>query len=539
MREVDALRAYALPALLLACMTCAPQLAWGQQEEDTRQDEGTRWLTDRLPDATQAEPVPPGPLDESLVELRVWGESFSLPGFGEEIAQDTRYRSVSSRLRARFDFAPDKNPLATRLEADFLAGRITGAIDPVNEGPQEFSTGTRVSTRAWEGGVGSVVDPRALSVSYESPVGLVSAGLQTSTWGLGLLANAGDRDDLLFNQQFGGDRVVRALFATLPFAATSLPWRETLFVAVGGDVVWRDENASLLRGDRAYQGVVSVFKQQEDRFAGVYVVARTQEDEGGTTLDVVGADVATTREWSWARWDAELGGEAATLRGRTTRALPTTAGRSDLRIKSIGAALEGAITHRPSDIGARLMAGYASGDADVDDDTQYRFRFDPNYKVGLVLFDHYLPAVTRSFYDDVNDPGSAAQPPRGIEQIVSEGGVENAVYINPQLTFGDPDELLMGVGLLRAWSPAQLADPRKSLEQGGTPTGVNGQKDVARDLGLEVDVAAQYRRALGERLSIEVKAEFGILLPGEAFDNAQGEAAGAHSLLRGRASLIW
>ena len=39
------------------------------------------------------------------------------------------------------------------------------------------------------------------------------------------------------------------------------------------------------------------------------------------------------------------------------------------------------------DLVAQVELGYASGDADPYDGTQRRFVFDPNHKVGLLLFD--------------------------------------------------------------------------------------------------------------------------------------------------------
>jgi hypothetical protein len=207
-------------------------------------------------------------------------------------------------------------------------------------------------------------------------------------------------------------------------------------------------------------------------------------------------------------------------------------------ILALGAAAEAEVRWKPLDMTVRLKGGYASGDANPDDDTLYRFRFDPNYKVGLIMFDHYIPAVTRAAYSRAADPSRAGEPPKGLAGLVSDGAVENAVYLNPMLLFGNPDGLLTGVGILWAQSAVPLYDPFNSFANGGAPTGPRGA-EASRDLGVEVDVAAQYRHKLISQLQIEGKAEYGILFPGEAFNDAVGNPASPQNLVRARIALLW
>lgn len=503
-------------------------------------DEGTRWLTDRQPELSKDRSLEleRDPFDGSMLELRTWGENQTLPDF--DGAEDERVRALHTRLRTRLMWEPVQDRLGLELEADFVSGRVLGNQDPSAAAPQEVITGTRAEQLAYGEVLGAIIDPRAANVTYTSRLGRVSAGLQGSDWGLGLLANSGQRrDDRLFGQSFGGDRSARLLVGTAPFARAEVPWAEKLFVGAGGDLVWHDEIADFQRGDRAYQGLVSMFLRDDDRFGGVYVVGRRQEDADGARLDIVGVDGAFKREWSGDQFEVGVGGEVATLRGSTTRALPTTAAADEVRIKGVGAALEADLLHRASEVGGKLLTGVASGDANADDLVQYRFRFDPNYKVGLILFDSYIPAMTRAWYRDADDPGRTASAPPGIEQLISEGGVENAYYINPQLTFGNPDELLAGVGVLRAWAHQPPGAPVATFENGGVPTGVRGASDVSRDLGWEVDAAVQYRWGFTDALALELKGEFGILFPGDAFADAAGEPAPPESMARGRVSLIW
>ena len=532
---------------MLLCLLSVPTGAMAQEDEGATEEEststkeeGTRWLTERQPELSKDTHLrlDHDPFEGSKLELRSWGGNNTLPDF--DGGESERVRALHTRMRTRLMWEPVMDRFALELEADFFSGRVIGSEDPSSTMPEEVITGTRDEQLAYGDSLGAILDPRAANVRYTSRIGRVQAGLQTSDWGLGLLANGGQRDDeQLFGQRFGGDRSMRLLFGTTPFARVEAPWADKLFVGVGGDVVWRDENASFVRGDRAYQGVASMFLRDDDRFGGVYIVGRHQEDFDGARLDVIGFDGAFKREWSGDAFEVGVGGEAATLRGSTTRALPTTARADEVRLRGLGAAFEAELLHRATEVGGKFLSGFASGDANTDDLTQYRFRFDPNYKVGLILFDSYIPAMTRAWYRDADDPGRTANAPPGIEQVVSEGGIENAYYINPQLTFGNPDELLTGVGVLKAWAHEPPAAPVATFENGGTPTGVRGAEDVSRDLGWEVDVAVQYKLGLPRSLALELKGEFGILFPGEAFANAQGESAPPESMARGRISLIW
>lgn len=469
---------------------------------------------------------------QSALQWRAWGANTTLPEL--DGGENTTSRDVYHRLRTRLDYSRDA--LTLRAEADLLAGLIAGDTYPGV--PLRADTGTRPRARVAQRWLGDALDPRQLYVSWLTPVGLLQVGMQTSTWGIGLVANAGDAEGL-FNQSFGGDRAARALFATTPFAAASgVSWGSKLYVGVGADMVWRDDFASFVDGDRAYQGLLSIFWRDDDTFAGLYTATRRQVDVEGSTLAVSIVDVAMTHEATVDdRFELAIGAEAATLFGQTNRTYPRLGGdRVDVRAGGFAADVR--LEHPASGLAGRVMFGAASGDANTDDDTLYRFRFDPNYKVGLVLFDHYIPAVTRLIYERAGDLGQLGQAPRGLGNFVNDGSVENAVYVNPQLLFGDDDRLLAGVGVLKAWSPAGVADLYETFENGGVPTGVRGSEELA-DLGWEVDLAARYRLHVGAEMTLEFKAEAGVLFPGSAFDDVEGAAAQTQALARGRVAFEW
>src|SRR5690606_28075239 len=82
--------------------------------------------------------------------------------------------------------------------------------------------------------------------------------------------NDGDHPSLFGDYQ-SGDIVERILFATRPFGSSS-----PFVVAVAGDLVFRDEQAELVDGDRAFQGVLSLSYDKGGQQLGVYGVYRNQ-----------------------------------------------------------------------------------------------------------------------------------------------------------------------------------------------------------------------------------------------------------------------
>jgi hypothetical protein len=421
-------------------------------------------------------------------------------------------------------------------EVDILAGQLAGDADPLI--PEDAVSGTRADRDLLDSG--RLVDPRQFYGQWLSPVGQLRAGLQTSQWGLGILANSGAAStEGLFNQHFGGDRVIRAVFATAPLRPIDdKSFLKDVYLAVGGDFVWRDENADLLAGDQALQGMTALLYDTDDTKAGTYVVYRNQTDRDDDFLEIWAFDVYGDHTLTVAEdWTFRAAAESALLTGESNRTL-TQDGQA-VSVLGLGAAAEIGARFEPAKTSLELRAGYASGDANTDDDTLYRFRFDPNYTVGLVLFDHYLPAVTRRSHDAIHDPSRSGEAPKGIGGLVNDGGIENAYYLSPRLLYGSEDGFLTGVSFLWAQAAQPLYDPYLTFESGGSPVGVNGRTPASDDLGVEIDAAIQYRFEPIERLTLEMKGEYGIFFPGEAFDDASGAPQGAQSLARVRMSVLW
>lgn len=465
--------------------------------------------------------------------LRVWGDTFERP------AGEGRGRGLYSRLRV--DRSLGFGDFEAGVEFDLFSGPLLGSglpsppdiadhgADPVGADGFHF------------------FDPRQIYAQWESPVGLLRAGLQTSHWGLGLLANSGAaEDDYFFGYSFGGDRALRALFATAPLRPLDGPgWLDDLFVIVGADVVYRDENASWAEGDRAYQFLTSAMWQGESSTLGVYGAYRNQTDrppeEGAaSTLNVTALDVFGDHNWTdeSQNWSFRLAGEAVYLRGETTRADGPSVDEP-IRIDAAGAAAQFEIKHLASAIGLQLHGGFASGDANPRGPSLHRFRFDPNYRVGLLLFDHHLPAWSQHSVDGAHDEERLRDSPRGIDNLVESGSVTNTLYIHPLLLWDATADLTLALGVVGAMAHRPLRDLLSSFEAGGDPVGVAGSPDPGKTLGWETMVGARYRHVAWRGYIVEYRAEGAFLVPGDAFDDAMGNRDNPTGLLRGYITASW
>lgn len=469
---------------------------------------------------------------EAGLNYRLWADGL----LADEILENNGDQAFFQRLRANAKL--NIGAFEAVFGGDVLTGRIAG--DPYTQIPSNINAGAVPYGEVAADGE-NLLDPREIYGQWLSPVGQLRVGLQTSEWGLGVLANSGSTEnEQLFGQTFGGDRSFRALFATAPLRPFSDSYvAQNTYLALGGDVVYRDENASYDRGDRAYQAVLSLFFQDAQTTVGGYMAYRAQTDLAQDELDILALDVYAARTWydDGARWKFRTAAEAAFLTGSTTRAFSPDA--TPMNVLGLGVAGEFEIMHKPSELGLNLLLGYASGDVDASDDTLYRFRFDPNYKVGLVLFDHYMPAISRESFRRATDPEKSGHPPKGVEQLIETGSVANAYYLNPQLQFGQDMGLLAGVGALFARSDVAVSDPYDTLVNGGTPRGPRGRVEAGNDLGWELNAALQYRHRLVSNLVLEARAEYGILFPGSAFDDADGNPDDSQSLLRARFAVRW
>lgn len=370
------------------------------------------------------------------------------------------------------------------------------------------------------------VDPRELYVEWTSRAGQLRLGQMSFTWGLGILANDGNNVDRFGDLKFGNDGdgslQERILFATKPLAPTGGPGKD-LIVALGADLVYRDPNANLLRGDLAGQAIAVVRWQPEEHpgsFIGLYGVYRNQKSRddhdvypGDRDLEVGVIDVAG-QGWTYVRPRLALVGafEAAAIFGRSTFA------RGDFEEHRVlqGAAAVRAYIGNPDTWLAGFDGGVFSGDANPDDDQINDFSAAPGYTAGLVLFQYYEGWQSARSQRLAEDPALLGVPPNGTQYIPTGGSVTNAVYAHPKARWAIRERFEVWGGPLVAAAAVPLADPYVTRLNGGDPSNALGGRSQRRYLGTELDLGARGRYQF-QKVWLMVGVQGGVLFPGVAF----------------------
>ncbi len=469
------------------------------------------------------------------------------PGEGATLGQNWRLVHWL-RLKPLFQYS-DKLKIAGEIDvpAGMVAGQLTQLVSAARDDYAQYT---------WY-----EVHPRQLYIEYDSPIGIVRAGQQTSHWGMGLVANDGDHPQL-FGDYRRGAIVERLLFATKPFGKDS-----PLAIALAGDLVYQDSRASLvgdiprlkqpseeldpagaspdpsaLHGrDRALQFVGAVRWKSEHIEAGVYGVYRHQERKAFATdeltefpekLQVGVIDVA-------GKFNAPLPGnkafvfgeyEVAYIAGKTNyvRNIELTRAGLDEKIQTWGGAAKLGMVHVQGsgakawgDAVVSLEYGFASGDADPYDGITRRFTMDQNHNVGLVLFHHVLAWKTARAATIAQDPRITFRPSPGLEFLPSEGGIFGATYFNPTVVVRPKRWIDVKGGVVIAQTTADFVDPYH-VGALGNYANYDGGNSKRHDLGVELDLGSDVRIPVRTGFCAQLGVEGGVLFPGNAFDNALG-----------------
>ncbi len=384
---------------------------------------------------------------------------------------------------------------------------------------------------------GTASDPRLRQAWLEATtaVGRFGAGRTMSVWGLGIVAQPGLADPLQFGLERGGSLVDRVQAALLPAALWTDDPRKAfpLALVLAADRVARDGLADLDAGDEAYNAIAALLYRTTELELGVYGVVRTQTDAEGMELNAKIADMYGAWSTGKGEWKLKVSGEGAFVWGTTTW-LRTASYPQQMDLQQYGGALRLDVSRRW--LQARLETGVASGDGRPLDGTLATFRFAEDYRVGLVLFPHYLRRQTHATAQNLTDPRFAAQPPAGVGHVESEGAVSQAIYVNPVVRLQPHPRVAFLVGGVLASAPTVVADPFQTFLTGGKPIGPRGAAD-ARALGLEFDGGVEGNLPLGAGFAVVARLQGGWLLPGEAFADASGASADAVGVAEGSVAL--
>ncbi len=456
----------------------------------------------------------------------VWGDArlravgatdFPVDDRGAPADQTSWY---ASRVLAGLRYSP-LAVLELHVELEGLSGRFAGDLP---------AHGARVEDafrhpRDQRFGV-TTFRPRQAYLQLATPAGVFRLGQQAFLWGTGMLAHDG-RTAPDFGDAWQGNLVERALYLGRPV--------RKLYVFVGADLVFADDNAELLEGDTAWAGVAGVRWDDRALELGLLESVRFQTDRDDplrpdgerTTLRVAVTDV-------YARvalpWEFELEGEAALVAGRTTRPYFEDA-LDGADVLAFGGVAR--LAWERGGLYAKLEYGHASGDNDPRDDTARPFSFNTDYGVGLLLFDHVLPLVTARAADRINDPELLDVAPSGLRFTVNQGAVGNAEYLYPFVRW-EGSGVDLRLGYLYARSAGDLVDVYRSGLNGGFNTTPGGATPGSRELGQEILAAASYTFDLG--VALRLGAEAAVFLPGDALAGAVEDPLW---LGRGKVDLSW
>ena len=363
------------------------------------------------------------------------------------------------------------------------------------------------------------LDLRKIYLEYKCASGAFRVGQQTSQWGLGLLANDGSKDAEAgdFGQQHFNNSSYRALLAARPLFGKGGAFR-AFETAIAIDLIVPNLDRNFIPGDRVFQGVLALrFNKDADHNFGVYAVYRNQRNtlvtDGGRATDVVVIDFAG--QWQLLKRrnrEFKLGWEFVGITGTTTQARNENA--SLLKVGQFGMAIKS--HYRVGRTHLYLDGGYASGDQNSADDRVENFRFDRDYKVGLILFDQVMAYQSGRSGVRASDPNLAGVAPEGADLLGTSGSITGAWYLFPRVKISMSDWLDAYGGPLFAFSTARLADPFNSRIGGGTAINPLGGRP-GMYLGTELDLGVQARFKPIPELSLSVTAEGGLFLPGDAY----------------------
>lgn len=412
-------------------------------------------------------------------------------------------------------------------EADTASGAIIGA-------PPSTLVGDRVPYPAI-----SALDLRKLYLEYKWNSGAFRVGLQTQSWGLGMLANDGNKEPEAgdFGQQQYGNTTYRALLAVRPLFNMGGAFK-AFETALAADLINRDGFGEFVKGDRAFQGVLALrFAKDAENTVGVYGVYRNQRNinvtDGGKATDVFVIDAAGKWEFFKRRNRVlKVGFEALTINGTTTQARNENAAL--LRVQQFGAAAK--VSYKVHKLTLLADWGFASGDQNPADDRIENFRFDRDFKVGLVLFDQVMAYQSARAGVRASDPNLVGIAPEGADLLGTAGSITGVWYLFPRVKYGLFDWLDVYGGPLFAFSTARLTDPFNTRLGGGTAlNSLNGRPGLY--MGTEVDVGVQARYRPVPELLITATGEGGLFLPGDAYNLPAGGVMGPVGFGRIRLSI--
>jgi hypothetical protein len=414
---------------------------------------------------------------------------FAVDAEGNSVAGDAdQLMLLRSRMRMAWT-ERSQSGLLVGVEVDALTGPIGFSTWGVPESTDERQRNQTMNLAR------DAVTMRKLSVGNGDKDANWEVGLTTSNWGLGMVANDGKKDPLFGNSEFG-DRVIRARYTVTPFGGENDSFMPVYLTAALDQVV-ADDMAQIWDGQWANQAILSAYMGRGKVFGtGLYTAFRHQrelENQRVTNAGIadwfvhVPIPIADNKVLTF-------GLEAASIFGRTDRSISYNA-RDGLWIASSGLAFESRLLLLKSGQTLHLRGGWASADANPDDEWSKDFSFDRNYGVGMVLFDEFMGAVEAATYALLSDPDHSGSPPDGVEAITTEGAFRRGNYIQGAHSWqaeGALKGLSTKIGGMIARANADITQPFYTFRSGGSSRNHHNLPTSGTAMGTELDWGIRY-----------------------------------------------
>jgi len=358
----------------------------------------------------------------------------------------------------------------------------------------------------------------------------VSAGLTTSHWGLGMLANDGAHPDWWGRSDFG-DRVIRLRATRLPYY-DGPPKKIELFTTAALDMVVGDEIGRLDNDQLAFQAIFSMlWKHRNESQWGAYTVIRHQlERDRSRSTTALALDMFGDADWKIGNCTLRTAAEGAVIVGSTDRAT-TYGSRNAQRVAQVGATGLLELENQKESLMFRLRAGYASGDANSDDGTTSDFAFDRDFSAGVVMFDQLNGGIEAATYNHLTDPDISGQPPDGVDALVTEGAFRRATFVQPAIQFKPISWMAARVGTTLAWATAPVSQPFYSYRAGGVPHNHLNVPSEGRHLGTELNWSIAFEDLGSQRgRSTQLQIQLGHLFVGEPMKAGGGAEVIHHAM---------
>jgi hypothetical protein len=233
---------------------------------------------------------------------------------------------------------------------------------------------------------------------YDTGYGVLRFGRMPHHWGAGMVYNAGNRPLDEF-----GDSVDRIQYTAkveqMFFLAALDSYRENY--ANDFDDTWGAATGFMYNTEKASSGLYATYRRQNVDDAAF----------GMLTLDLHGkaqaGPLATELEFAFQYGKGDLEG-----------------GLNDIALSAVGAALTTELALDKLFVGLDL--GMAQGDPEPEDKEFHSFRFDPDYSIGLMMFEEPMPTLGAASKSSSN---------LGREYGASRTGysVSNALYARPSV----------------------------------------------------------------------------------------------------------